>query len=475
MSDKRTKGFLKNTLVLALGTIFPKIAVFITLPILTSHLTKAEFGTYDLVLTLVAMVLPITTVQIHSAAFRFLIECRDDDRRKTSIISNIYAFLLPVSIVSLMVFFFVFTKVDSLLRLVICIYFLFDTLTIASRYVIRGLGNNHLFSISTFISAAGQVGFICLFVLGLHLRLLGVVMAMASAEAISFLFLLFSGRLYRYMDRSVLDWSVIRQLLGYSWPMVPNNFSSWAMRASNRLVIAAILGLAMNGVFSVAFKIPGILMLVNATFNMSWQETASMTSGDEDVSRYYSGIFDKIYRLAVGMLGLLIAVTPVLFKLLVRGDYDEAYPQVIILNVAMFFCVISSFWGGIYVAFKKTGRLGLSVILATVLNILITLIFIKWLGLYAASLAMLVSYLFLCIYRILDCRKTITIRYDFKLMLLSLVFIAVQCYICSFRRVDLDVLNGVLGLAIFAWLNRKTLATVTRNLLGRLKPARNRG
>ena len=55
---KREEKLVKNTIILAFGTFFPKLAIFISLPVLTAYLTQAEYGTYDLVLTLVALVLP---------------------------------------------------------------------------------------------------------------------------------------------------------------------------------------------------------------------------------------------------------------------------------------------------------------------------------------------------------------------------------------------------------------------------------
>ena len=53
------KGNLaKSTLILSIGTFLPKLAGFITLPILTGCLTKKEYGTYDLITILVSLYLP---------------------------------------------------------------------------------------------------------------------------------------------------------------------------------------------------------------------------------------------------------------------------------------------------------------------------------------------------------------------------------------------------------------------------------
>ena len=74
---KREQEFVKSSLVLSIGTILPKFASLITLPIVTGYLTKVEYGIYDLITILVSLVLPIATLQMQSAAFRFLIANRN--------------------------------------------------------------------------------------------------------------------------------------------------------------------------------------------------------------------------------------------------------------------------------------------------------------------------------------------------------------------------------------------------------------
>ena len=105
-NSNREKALLKNTLILSLGTFVPKAVSFVTLPILTASLSKEEYGTYDLILVLVSLVLPAATLQIQTAAFRFLIKYRNCREKQESIITNIFVFSSVVSVVALIVMFF---------------------------------------------------------------------------------------------------------------------------------------------------------------------------------------------------------------------------------------------------------------------------------------------------------------------------------------------------------------------------------
>ena len=77
----REGKLVKNTMILSIGTFLPKLASFITLPILTECLTKDEYGTYDLIIVLVSLFLPAVTLQIQTAAFRFLIDVRENEEK----------------------------------------------------------------------------------------------------------------------------------------------------------------------------------------------------------------------------------------------------------------------------------------------------------------------------------------------------------------------------------------------------------
>ena len=51
----REGNLAKNTVILAIGTFLPKVAGMIVLPLVTAGLTKADYGTFDLITTLVAL------------------------------------------------------------------------------------------------------------------------------------------------------------------------------------------------------------------------------------------------------------------------------------------------------------------------------------------------------------------------------------------------------------------------------------
>ena len=450
----------KNTFIIAIGTFLPKFASFITLPILTGCLTKAEYGTYDLITVLVSLLLPAVTLQIQAAAFRFLIEVRHDEKQIKSIVSNIICFIGPTSLIALIVLFLALSNQTGEVRIFICLYFLADILVNAARQVCRGIDKNLDYSISAVLSACGKMIFAVVFVYWLKKGLLGTVISLFAASLFSLTFLLFKAKLYRYIDFNCVSLPLLKEMLKYSWPMVPNSMSAWVMRVSDRLVVTAVLGISANAVYAVANKIPGLLNLAQNTFTLAWQENASIVSKDDDASEYYSSMFRMMFDLMAGFFGVLIAATPLLFKMLIRGDYSEAYNQIPILFVAAFFFSMSTFLGGIYVAYMKSKSVGVTTAVAAAVNLVVDIGTIHWIGLYAASGSTLVSYIFLFIFRIIDVQKIVRVRYSKSHVCLVILVMIAESALCFMQRPIMNIINIVFVLIVFYMLNRKFVKTI---------------
>ena len=357
---KREKALVKNTVILSLGTYLPKLTTVVTLPLLTGYLTKADYGAYDLINTLVSLLLPAVTLQIQSAAFRFLISCRDSDAEISKIVTNIFAFTIPVSLITLVPTYFTLVDLGPATRALILTYFFTNILYIGIGQVARGLGRNFFYATSAVLVSGIMMLGTCVALLMTKSGLDGILLGMVASCVAGTAVLSVQLRVHRYLKWSLISVREIKRMLSYSWPMVPNALSSWVLSLSDRLVITSFIGIEANAVYAVANKIPNLIKTFQGTFTSAWQENASISVTDDDKDAYYSRMLDAVFCLLVGLTAVLIASTPVLFKLLIRGAYDDAYQQMSILYMGAFFPCLSGFLGGIYIAHMKTKSVGLT-------------------------------------------------------------------------------------------------------------------
>lgn len=463
----REKSLAKNTLLLSVGTVVPKFAQFIVLPILTGYLTKTEYGTYDLIITLCALFVPGVTLQIQTAAFRFLIEKRTCFSEQRKVISNIMVFLAPIALLSFLVLFFALYRYSLLTRLLISAYFVLDIFFCACGQIARGLQQNRIYVAASVTSSLSNLLFIILFVYWLRWGINGTLLCMLAAAFFPLLLFVFVLRLWQYIDIRLFDFPFLKELLAYSWPMVPNSLSMWIMNASDKVVVSLFLGIEANAIYAVAKKIPNIITIFQSTFTMAWQESASLACTDKDSGEYYSQMFDTVFCMMAGMMAVLTACMPLLFRILIRGDYDNAYYQMPILVMGMFFFSIASYMGGIYVAKKQTKSVAMTTLFAAFINLVTDLLMIRYIGVYAASVSTLLSYIFLAFYRMSDIRNYTEIRYDKPkvcLVLLLLVFVCACSYV---RAVYMYFLEFAFAVGMMLILNKKIIVSLGKSMLAK--------
>ena len=460
----RETNLVKNTFLLSLGRFLPKAVQIITLPIITDCLTKAEYGTHDLISTLVMLLMPIATLQIQSAAFRFLIDCREDDKQKTEIISNILAVVFPVSFVVSLGLVIFYPGFNLIFRIVLAVYFFLESLESTLAQIARGVGNNKAYSIGAIALAWINGLGIVLALKMMNKGLMGLIVSIAFSYLIAFIYFCITLKIWRYFKISAINKSKTKELIAYSWPMIPNNLSNWVLKLSDRLVITAYLGIGATAVYGVANKIPNVLAMSQSVIVNAWQENASMAVKDSDSSEYYSRVFDTVFSLMIGFTALLIGFTPVMFKLLIRGNYEDSYIQMPLLILAMFFYCMSGFHGGIYVAHKKTKSVGVTTMTAAAINLAIDFLLVNHIGITAGSISTLVAYIVLYVYRTLDSRKFQPIKYDFKKQGLLFALVTAMLVMCFIRNFYLNCVNIVIGTIVFCILNKKMMISVVKRI-----------
>lgn len=465
----RETSLAKNTFIMTIGTVLPKVSYLITLPIVTAKLTKAEYGTYDLITTMVSLFLPVASLQIQAAAFRFLIDCKEDKKETNRIITNVVTFVTVTSLIALAILYFALFQLSPVIRILICVYFFTDILLRTLVQIVRGLSNPVLYSLCTSVQPIVNMLLVVALVYFIDGGLEGALVAMTIATVVALVIVLVRGKIFAGMDLKLLSKDTLKELIGYAWPMIPNSLSLWLLRYSDRLVLLSYIGINANAIYSAANQIPSMYSLANSAFTQAWQENASISLKEEDAAEYYGHMFDNILRILSGILAMLIAVTPILFMFLIQGDYHEAYCQMPILLMAMFFSSLSSFLGGIYVAHKKTKNVGATTIIAAVVNLLIDLTMVTRIGIYAASISTLVAYLFLSIYRMRNVRKFQEIKYHYGNICGCVGVLVGMCILSWFNSFYLNILNFLFGTIFAIYINKELIKKTFALLKGRIQ------
>ena len=454
---EKEKSLAKNTIIIFIGKVSTQFISFLMLPLYTAYLATEEYGTVDLINTYVQLLGPVICLGLQNAAFRFLVDSRKNEEEKEKIISNIFIFTL--------VLFAIFAVGYLILNIFIEIkfynYIIFNLLGFIffeiCLQISRGLGNNKSFTIASAMSSLLTVILNVTFIIFFKWGAKGMLMSMAISNFLGGIFIVLKLKIYKYINHRKLKLKTIKELLTYSFPLVPSGISWWVVSASDRTIISAFLGVAANGIYAIACKFSSIINIFTNIFTLSWTESASLNINKEGKDIFFSKIINTAVRFFASLCIGMMACMPFAFNILIDNQYVEAYNYIPILLLGSFFNVFVSVYSSIYVAKKLTKQVANTSIIAAIINIVVNLALIKFIGIYAAAISTAIAYGVMMIYRHNDLKKYMNLRIDVRMIkILLLVFLGtIICYYS--KNIIVNIINLIFIILFTFYINRKII------------------
>ncbi len=449
------KDLAKNTAIVSIGKICTQLITFLLLPVYTAVLSNEEYGVVDLLNTLTSLLLPIVTLQIEQGIFRYLIDCRENNEKQIKLITTIIRFMIIQSIVCIVIFLCVSPFIHNEYKYFLMANLLMGIFSSLLLQICRGLGDNATYAIGSFVTGAFTVVLNVIFIVAFRWGAYGMLGATAISNFICAVYIFLKRKIYKYIKPKQFDKTILKEIIKYSVPLIPNMISWWIVSASDRTIISAVIGIAQNGIYSAANKFSGVFTTLYSVFNLTWTESASININSEDRDEFFSKILDFVIRF-FGCLCLgTIAVMPFVFNILINEKFAEAYYQIPILILGSVFNILVSFVGSIYVAKKLTKEIAKTSIISAVINIFVNIALIKSIGLYAASISTVIAYALMFIYRWIDVKKYVKFNVN-KILMFALTImygVTIFTYYLKDTMISVVVLGIVVVFAIITNLN----------------------
>lgn len=451
---EKNKELIKNTIIILLGKFCTQFLSFFLLPLYTSILSANEYGIYDLIVTYVALFVPVISLQMEMAIFRELIDVRSNCEKTSKIISSgIYSVVLQF-IICLIGYYLISIFINIPYKNYIILNILAVMVSSVFMQIARGLGKNVEYSISSVIAGVSTILLNILFLVVLKFNVDGMIISAILSNIFAAIYIFISCKLYKKIKYSSVSKQTIHKLLKYSLPLVPNGLIWWIINVSDRTIISIFLGTGANGIYAVSNKFSSILMQIFNIFNLSWTESASLHINDEDKNEFFSGVFNKTLKYSLVVCLLIIVALPFLFNILISQSYSEAYIYIPILLVGMIFNIIVSFLGSIYVAKKLTKEVAKTSFGAGVLNILINVFLVKYIGIFAAAISTVFAFLIMSIFRIVDIQKYVKLKINFKEFSVVLLLFLISLLLYYFNNTLISAIYLVLVI-VYVFIDNK--------------------
>lgn len=397
----RYKKLMSNSIIFAIGNFGSKFINLFMVPLFTYVLTTSEYGSIDLITNTINLLVPVITLSIDQSVLRFVID-KSSGINKKSIISTslfFYSVLFFVIVIPIFILLNLFNKIDN-----IDVYFVLSLLLLngiqsillqfsrgtekIKEYAINGI-------IQTFVFATGNI----LFLVYLKMEVTGYFLALVISFLISVIYLNYVVRIWEVFNLKDISINVLKILLNYSIPLIPNGSMWWIVNNSTRYFILLFLGSSINGLFAVAIKIPTLITTATGIFTQAWQLSAFEEFESDDKSSYYSNVFQIYYQVLFIISGITMIFILPLLKNIVAPAFFDSWKIIPALVLGTIYQNLAGFLGSIYTAAKQTKGVFSSSLVGASISIALDVPFIYYFGIVGAGLGTLFGFLIMWLIR----------------------------------------------------------------------------
>lgn len=453
------KKLINNSVVFAVGTLGSRLISLILVPLYTYYLTTAEYGTVDLIITTVNMLIPIVSVSVFDAVLRFVL---DTDTDTEAVMTNSLFIAFSGFVISLL-FIPVFSFFNVLGDNIVFLYLILLVQMverILAQYT-RASGKVKIFATNgillTFLTGLFNILFLAYFNLGV----LGYFGAIILSYSISILYLSIMTKVHQDINLKSIKKETIKELMIYTVPLVPNSIMWWLINASSRMFITAFIDVAANGLFAVASRIPSVLTILYQVFNRAWQLSAIEEFDNKNNQKFYSNVFNNLFVFMFLSTSIITVFIKPIFSILFDSDFYIAWQVAPFLLIGAVFSSFSSFLGTFYITSKETKGEFKTSIYAGIISIVLNILLISTIGIVGAGISSMVSFFSMFIIRNFDTKKYIDLNINWKLFISNLVVIGLQVIVLFLNQpLEIELAIEIVLFLGLILVNRNFLITV---------------
>ncbi|MDM8209872.1 lipopolysaccharide biosynthesis protein [Mediterraneibacter glycyrrhizinilyticus] len=443
------KRLLGNIGFLTLSNFATKILSFLLLPLYTRVLTTDEYGLFDLISTAVSLFVPILTLSVHEGILRYALE--KNSKHKDIFSVGVKYFFISNIILCAALFVNRFFNISDLFVEYSFIFFLLFNLYSANgivSYFVRGLGDIRRLSIGSCLSAFITLVLNILFLTVFKLGLTGYFSATIIGQAAPIIYYFVCYKLWKYVSfkKSEMEKDIVR----YSIPMIANSVSWWINGAADRFFVSFFCGLGVNGIYSVAHKIPSIMSIFQNIFTQAWSVSAVQDFDKDDKTGFYANTYETYNSFLVIICSFIICCSKVIASVLYAKSFYMAWEVAPFLIISTLFSGMSGYLGGILSALKKTDTFAKTSIITAIINVILNAGLVPLLGGVGASVATAVAFFAMWILRLRTVCKYIPLRIDEKKTFLAYVLISCQAVLMLIFNRNSKI--SIIQLLIFSFI-----------------------
>lgn len=395
---------LKNTSLYTLGNILPQAAGFFLLPIYAEYLTPSDYGIVSSMQVMSSIVVVFFTLAIDRSLFRLYYDYKTEAEKK-DFFGSITVLVLGLSSIMLAILFLANSFVGLIFKSVdfypyyayTLLGAFFSVFSIIPKvyYQIKEKANIFiLISIGQFVL---NTGLVIWFLIYNEEGAFGMIKGRMLGNLI---FLPLMIYLLSTIINFTINKNIIKEGLKFSLPLIPNIIIAWILNLSDRIFIERYFTLTEVGIYSLGYKIAGVMNLVAASFKKAYNPLFYKLANSQNQIQAnkklytYNKLFSGIIFLGLFFISLFAKE---IITSLFNESYQEAYLVIPLIALSYLISQNSGLFNLMLYQEKAVKKLMFVSIIAGVLNLALNYLLIPIHGIYGAAFATILSFLLMFI------------------------------------------------------------------------------
>ncbi len=453
----RSNKFIHNLGFYFLGTFSTRILQILFIPLYTKYVNLSDFGYYNLVLSVIALVIPLLYQSIWEGVLRFAIEREGNERR---VCSTATFYCIGITIIYTFLF-LLFSKVFRIQYGIAILLMGISQMGISYwQFSARALKKNKIYSLSTVVSSAVTIFLNFILIVVFKWSLIALFTSNIAGNIAMIIVLESNIKLLRGLKRSEFDKDLLVSLIKYSFPLCVNALSWWLISSCNNLIIAYMISVEQNGIFSMANRFGSIMSLITSVITMAWLEEAFRTYGEQDSDDYFNRVLDQLVRIILSGVAMLIPFTYLIYHYFVFGDYNSGVVLTPIIYLSAAYSAFASHLGSRFLARKESDIIFRSTLVGGVVSAGGAGVLAYFFGIMGVAISSLLGFMVMCIIRIpmLNARMKLEINYIFLIGMT--VFCIFLMFVCNMNSIIYQTFALVLASVGVLTVNKKMLMII---------------
>ncbi|MDO7975814.1 lipopolysaccharide biosynthesis protein [Oceanotoga teriensis] len=360
---ENSRQFLKRLAGFSIGPIGAAILGFINVPVQTWLIDPNQLGKA----AMYTMAFQLTSLFLNLGIDQAYVREYNAEKDKKNLLWNTFLIPFIFSLIIMFVYLYFYEPIsillfDSVEKYIIQILAFVLPFAIIFRFntlIIRMKEKAKLFSFVQIFQKLMTLGFTVIILLFFNRNFKGIIQAQFFSM-VSIAILTTVINLKDWLYKFKIDRKLIKKVVLFGLPIIPASIMAWVLNSMDKIALRTWADFEAIGLYSAAFKIVGIIIIVQQAFATFWAPTVYRWYENNVAKEKYEIVSNKLNSIMILLFGFIILFKDLIIKIL-SPEYSEAS---VIIPFLMFYPIMYTL--------SETTQMGISFSRKTYYNIIVT-------------------------------------------------------------------------------------------------------